>query len=60
MMIADDDDGQFPEVNDTHPKLGTLSEPQHNLFYICFCSGPLCLCVTLLYLFPRRRRFEVK
>ena len=35
-------DGQFPKVNDTHPKLGTLSEPQHKLFYICFCSGPLC------------------
>ena len=42
MMIADDDDGQFPEVNETHPKLGTLPEPQHKLFYISFYSGPLC------------------
>ena len=36
-------DGQFPKVNDTHPKLGTPSEPQHKLFYICVCSGPLCV-----------------
>ena len=37
-------DGQFPEVNDTHPKLETLSEPQHKLFYKSLCSGPLCIC----------------
>ena len=35
-------DRQFPKVNDTHAKLGTLSEPQCKSFYICHCSGPLC------------------
>ena len=43
MMIADDDDGQFPEVNETHPKLGTLSEPQHKSYIIIgyVCVSPL-------------------